>query len=90
MNKFLNLIKRGGGTGPVKPGNQRKFARWCQFLRDIFLADEVALYNEASSAYVYEEAFLIKKVLMMYGVPNRHIQVIRFTAYYARDEEDLL
>ena len=24
MNKFLNLIKRGGGTGPVKPGNQRK------------------------------------------------------------------
>ena len=57
MNKFLNLIKRGGGTGPVKPGNQRKFARWCQFLRDIFLADEVALYNEASSAYVYEEAF---------------------------------
>ncbi len=43
MNKFLNLIKRGGGTGPVKPGNQHSNVRWCQFLRDIFLADEVTL-----------------------------------------------
>ena len=90
MNKFLNLIKRGGGTGPVKPGNQRKFARWCQFLRDIFLADEVALYMKASSAYVYEGAFSLKKVLIMYDVPPWHIQVIRFTAFNARDEEDLL
>ena len=43
MNKFLNLIKRGGGTGPVKPGNQHRNVKWCQFLRDIFLADEVTL-----------------------------------------------
>ncbi len=61
MNKFLNLIKRGGGTGPVKPGNQHSNVRWCQFLRDIFLADEVALYMKASSAYVYEGAFSLEK-----------------------------
>lgn len=36
---FNTLIMRGGGTGPMKPGNQQIMPR-CQFLQNLFLRDE--------------------------------------------------
>jgi len=27
------LIQRGGGTGPMKPGNRLMVLEWCQFLQ---------------------------------------------------------
>jgi len=30
----ITLIKSGGGTGPVKPGNLSEDRKRCQFLRD--------------------------------------------------------
>jgi hypothetical protein len=34
IGKVITLIQSGGGTGPMKPGNQLLTAR-CQFLQEI-------------------------------------------------------
>ena len=63
MIKYLYLIKRGGGTGPVKPGNRRKFgAKSCGASREMSRKKQLVPRRGCAAGFLfweveYEEAF---------------------------------
>jgi hypothetical protein len=62
LNRILFLlIKSGGGTGPMKPGNRQYILERCQFLQnDFVLRDE-----EVLRVWVYNPLSLIGKAVFV-------------------------